>query len=70
MRDFYNTRAGQQFYENNVPRIAKSLEILAEEQEKANQLKERELQIKDYELKLKEKQLDLLHKTVQQELSL
>lgn len=48
--DFHLTMMGKRFYEHDVPKIAKNLETLAQEQAKANQLKERELDIREKEL--------------------
>lgn len=41
--EFFRTRMGQKFYEADVPRIAKSLERLAEAMEKQNELTERRI---------------------------
>ncbi|MGX1195802.1 DUF5983 family protein [Metabacillus sp. SLBN-84] len=43
MSEFHQTYMGKAFYEHHVPKIAQSLEIMAREQQKANELKEREL---------------------------
>lgn len=43
MVDFFKTRMGQKFYEADVPRIAKALEKIGRELERANELKQQEL---------------------------
>ena len=46
MPDFFQTIMGRKFYEGDVPRIAKSLDDIAKELKRANDLKEKELKRK------------------------
>ena len=42
--EFFQTIMGKRFYEGTVPNIARSLECIAEELKRANDLKEQEMQ--------------------------
>ena len=64
MNQFFQTQMGHRFYNHDVPNIAQSLEKLATEQAKANELKERELLLKERELKLKEEELNLRSQSI------
>lgn len=44
--EFFQTRMGQKFYEHDVPKITKTLESIAAELKRANDLKEQELNVK------------------------
>ncbi|GAE93033.1 hypothetical protein JCM21714_2063 [Gracilibacillus boraciitolerans JCM 21714] len=48
--EFFNTVLGRNFYEGDVPKIAASLEKIASEIERGNDLKEVELNHKKREL--------------------
>lgn len=50
--EFFQTIMGKRFFEGHVPRLVKALEKIAEELERANDLKEKELGLAD----LKDKQ--------------
>lgn len=43
MTNFFQTIMGRDFFQHNVPRIAKSLDAIATEMKRANDLKEQEL---------------------------
>lgn len=43
MNNFFQTLMGRKFYEGDVPRITKALEKIAEELERANNMKESDL---------------------------
>lgn len=49
--EFFQTILGRRFYEGDVPRITKSLEKIATELKRQNDLKERELELKEKENK-------------------
>lgn len=45
--EFFQTIMGKRFFEGHVPRLVKALEKIAEELERANDLKEKELDLAD-----------------------
>ncbi|MCM3711097.1 hypothetical protein [Sporosarcina luteola] len=52
MPEFYQTMMGRKFYERDVVDIIKQLKKIANEMERANELKERELRIREQELQV------------------
>jgi hypothetical protein len=47
--EFFQTVMGNRFFEGHVPSIVKSLQAIAVELKRANDLKERELQLQETE---------------------
>lgn len=58
MPDFHLTPRGRQYYDHDIPQLARSMDIIAQQLIAQNQLKERELVLKEKELALREKEYE------------